>query len=160
MKGTVPLCPKWARAVQFIRRRIADGTYQAGEPLPPSRQLRRVCGISEGTLHKALHHLANEGLVQPGRQGGQGAYVLAVPRAPTADVVVARTLQDHITQGVYEPGMSIPLNKVALDLDEDLRVVRAAARLLHGEGLASIRSSGGGPFLIITSNPTTTGSHA
>jgi DNA-binding FadR family transcriptional regulator len=55
-------------ATDQIRQRILGGDLNAGDRLPPERQLAETLGINRQTLRAALVRLQTEGLVMP-RQG-------------------------------------------------------------------------------------------
>ncbi len=47
-----------------IRRAIAEGEAQAGERLPPARDLAAVLGVNPNTVLRALRQLRDEGLLE------------------------------------------------------------------------------------------------
>jgi GntR family transcriptional regulator len=47
-----------------IRRAIADGEAEAGERLPPARDLAAVLGVNANTVLRALRALRDEGLLE------------------------------------------------------------------------------------------------
>ena len=55
-----------------LRKRIIDGEFQNGDPLPVERELVAQTGLSRSSVREALRILETEGLVQtkPGRYGG------------------------------------------------------------------------------------------
>ncbi len=56
-----------------IVRRIADGVWPPGEPLPSEFRLADEFGVSQGTVRKALDALASENVVV--RRQGKGTFV-------------------------------------------------------------------------------------
>jgi integrase len=46
-----------------LRNEIATGTFQAGETLPPLKELAQKYAVAEGTAHRALTLLKAEGLI-------------------------------------------------------------------------------------------------
>jgi DNA-binding FadR family transcriptional regulator len=56
----------------FLREKILDGTYAAGESLPTERELAEVSGLSRASVREALRMLETEGLIstRTGRTGG------------------------------------------------------------------------------------------
>jgi len=56
------------QALRQIQARIFDGTYKAGDRLPPERELAVELGINRNTLREALKRLEHMGLVAT-RQG-------------------------------------------------------------------------------------------
>ena len=79
----VPLHEQVAAA---IRRAIAEGEAQAGERLPPAKDLAAVLGVNANTVFRALRTLREEGLVEFRR--GRGVSVTGI--APQRSVVIAK----------------------------------------------------------------------
>jgi GntR family transcriptional regulator len=79
----VPLHEQVAAA---IRRAIAEGEAQAGERLPPAKDLAAVLGVNPNTVFRALRALREEGLVDFRR--GRGVSVTGI--APQRSVVIAQ----------------------------------------------------------------------
>jgi DNA-binding GntR family transcriptional regulator len=65
--------PHWPQLAAEIRRRIADGTYPAGERLPGTVALAAEFDVSQSTATRAVSSLRAEGLVYV--VSGQGYYV-------------------------------------------------------------------------------------
>lgn len=57
----------------LIRDAVQDGTFQAGQRLPSTKDLARQMGVSLVTAHRALQELVNDGLLQ--RTQGRGTFV-------------------------------------------------------------------------------------
>ena len=81
--------PKYVRAAELVRARIADGTLRAGESAPSAAALARTTGFSAITCRRALSTLIKEGVLVPGRsRNGR-------PRVPgPASTSAERTLAD------------------------------------------------------------------
>ncbi len=62
-------------ALQQIRVLITDGGYEAGDRLPPERELIERLGVSRNSLRKGLETLEREGVIW--RQVGKGTFVAA-----------------------------------------------------------------------------------
>lgn len=65
--------PLYLQAQQYLFSLIENGTYQAGDQLPPEADLAAQLGISRATLREALLNLEQEGLVV--RKHGVGTFV-------------------------------------------------------------------------------------
>ena len=81
--------PKYVRAAELVRARIADGTLRPGESAPSAAALARTTGFSVLTCRKALSVLIKDGVLVPGRsRNGR-------PRVPGPTVTSAeRALAD------------------------------------------------------------------
>lgn len=60
-------------AIAALRAFIAEGSYDAGDRLPPERELIGNLGMSRSTLRKALEVLEHEGVIW--RHVGKGTFV-------------------------------------------------------------------------------------
>ncbi|NUP81487.1 MAG: GntR family transcriptional regulator [Nonomuraea sp.] len=109
--------PPYARIVEDIKRRIADGRLRAGERVPSTRQLARDWGVALATAAKALTVLAQEGVV------------VAEPRVGT---VVAETHGGKARRG------PVPSDN---DVTRD-RIVTAAVEIADAEGLSELTMRG------------------
>jgi DNA-binding GntR family transcriptional regulator len=67
--------PAWAQIEAQLAERIESGGLQAGERLPPERELARSLGVSRMTVRQALDVLSRRGLVDRGV--GRGTFVRA-----------------------------------------------------------------------------------
>jgi len=69
-KIRVPKAPEIL--TNYLRERILDGTYAAGESLPTEREMAEVSGLSRASVREALRMLETEGLISTrlGRGGG------------------------------------------------------------------------------------------
>ncbi|MGP3921354.1 GntR family transcriptional regulator [Nonomuraea sp. NBC_00507] len=52
---------RWQAVANEIRRRIAEGVYQPGMPVPGEPRLADELGVSKGTARKALNALLADG---------------------------------------------------------------------------------------------------
>ena len=65
--------PLYAQTEALLTRRIADGTWLPGAPLPAEPMLAAELGVSPGTLRKALAALERRRLIE--RRQGRGTFV-------------------------------------------------------------------------------------
>ena len=63
--------------VQRIIRMIGDGTWKAGDRLPPQRQLSQALGVSMSSLREALQTLQGMGVIE--LRHGEGTFVCHSP---------------------------------------------------------------------------------
>ncbi|MFF0868371.1 TetR/AcrR family transcriptional regulator C-terminal domain-containing protein [Nonomuraea sp. NPDC003560] len=109
--------PPYARIVEDIRRRIADGRLRPGDRVPSTRQLARDWEVALATAAKALTVLAQEGAV------------VAEPRVGT---IVAEIRGGRARRATVPSGD---------DLTRD-RIVAAAVEIADADGLAELTMRG------------------
>jgi GntR family transcriptional regulator len=95
-----------------LRRAIADGEANAGERLPPARDLAAVLGVNTNTVLRALRVLRDEGLLEFRR--GRSVTVAGTPEQG-AVVAHARELIRYARQHGYR-------------LDELLHIIERVGR--------------------------------
>ena len=117
--GEQPALPLQARLRLAIVRALLDGRLDAGAPLPSSRELATLLGISRNTVTAAYVQLIDEGFLQARPRSGvfvavgarqQGAAIAAPPpgalpnsgRAPAWPARVLRSLAERPT--LAKPG--------------------------------------------------------
>lgn len=83
-----------------IRRAIADGEAQAGERLPPARDLAAVLEVNTNTVLRALRLLRDEGLLEFRR--GRGITVAGTPESGAVVAQVRELLVFARSRG-YKP---------------------------------------------------------
>jgi GntR family transcriptional regulator len=87
--------PKYAKIVQILRRRMADGTYPPGSLLPSETQLTKEFGVSRPTAVRALETLKLRGEIE--REHGRGSFAKAASPAGGSETArPGRTALDHI----------------------------------------------------------------
>ncbi|WP_166427099.1 GntR family transcriptional regulator [Nonomuraea mesophila] len=52
---------RWQAVANEVRRRIAEGVYQPGMPVPGEPRLAEELGVSKGTARRALNALIEDG---------------------------------------------------------------------------------------------------
>ena len=65
--------PIYARILDTLRQRIADGVYRVGESLPTEAELVLEFNVSRQTVRSALQNLVAEGTVE--RTAGRGTFL-------------------------------------------------------------------------------------
>ncbi len=65
--------PLYGQVRDTLIRRLVDGFWQPGQPLPSEIQLAAELGVSQGTVRKALDSMAADNLVV--RRQGRGTFV-------------------------------------------------------------------------------------
>ncbi|NRQ33170.1 GntR family transcriptional regulator [Nonomuraea sp. NN258] len=111
----------YARIIEDIKRRIADGRLRPGERVPSTRQIARDWGVALATAAKALTLLAQEGVV------------IAEPRVGTV-VAQPRLGSPGEPSGKPAPRRAPPSES---DLTRE-RIVRAAIEIADAAGLAEL----------------------
>jgi DNA-binding FadR family transcriptional regulator len=129
------------QAVDQLRDRIAQGTWQIGQRLPTEPELASDLGISRNTVREAMRVLAFSGLVEV-RQG-DGSYLRTVQDPLQAVQAMARCTLEHAreTRHILE---AEAIGLAALRCTEhDLYELRAAlcqsAEHFHGNVDAYVR---------------------
>ena len=71
--GGLGFRPLYRQVRELLVRRIADGLWAPGQPIPSEPEIATELGVSQGTVRKALDEMAGENLVV--RRQGRGTYV-------------------------------------------------------------------------------------
>ncbi|MEV0631532.1 winged helix-turn-helix domain-containing protein [Nonomuraea wenchangensis] len=74
---------RWQAVADEIRRRIAEGVYQPGMPVPGEPRLAVELGVSKGTARRALNALLADGTLYSVL--GKGTFVSQLDDTATAD---------------------------------------------------------------------------
>jgi DNA-binding GntR family transcriptional regulator len=128
----------YRQITEALRARVAGGEFAPGAALPSEAALCAEYGVARNTLRRALHQLADEGLIEvrPGR-----GRVVRAPSGAAAPVVpqyqaMASELRALIDSGELRPGDVLPSESA---LAERYGVSRGTARHalaeLEGAGL-------------------------
>jgi GntR family transcriptional regulator len=75
--------PVYQQVAGLLRDQITSGKIEPRRPIPSVRTLCEAYGIARATAGKAIHLLADEGLIR--RVPGKGWYVTPVAERPSAD---------------------------------------------------------------------------
>ncbi|WP_433465515.1 GntR family transcriptional regulator [Spirillospora sp. CA-128828] len=75
--------PKYVQIIETLRRRIQDGTYRVGDPIPSEAALGREFGASRPTVVRALNEMALLGELH--REHGRGTFVKAASPSRASD---------------------------------------------------------------------------
>jgi GntR family transcriptional regulator len=71
--GALGFRPLYRQVRELLVRRIAEGLWAPGQPIPSEPEIASELGVSQGTVRKALDEMAAENLVV--RRQGRGTYV-------------------------------------------------------------------------------------
>jgi GntR family transcriptional regulator len=120
--------PLYRQVRDALIRRLVDGVWLPGEPLPSEMQLAAEYDVSQGTIRKALNELSAEHLLV--RRQGRGTFVARHDEdrilfqffriAPDSG---SRVFPDSEVLSCVD-GRATPAEQAALALAEDSRVVR------------------------------------
>jgi DNA-binding LacI/PurR family transcriptional regulator len=72
--------PKYLKAKDILRERIADKTYTDAKPVPPEKVLAVEFNMAPMTVRRAMQELVDEGVLVRQRGRGKGTYVRPDPR--------------------------------------------------------------------------------
>src|SRR5271168_1696658 len=73
--------PLYRQLGDYVQRLITGGDLQAGDRLPPTRELAGQLGLNRTTVSAAYEWLESEGLIQGAV--GRGSFVLGTTSRPT-----------------------------------------------------------------------------
>ena len=126
-----------------LRRSLDDGTWGAGDRLPPERELAGDYGVSLITVRRALSELAQQGRIE--RTRGRGTFVLR-PRLER-DIASRASFADEM----QERGLD-PQTRLVSARPESASVAVATALALEAGSptlyLERLRLAGGEPYLL------------
>ena len=105
LSATDTRLPAYARLLDTLASRIANGEWTADQPIPSEARLAREYGLSVGTVRKGVDGLVAEGLLE--RRQGSGTYV----KAPAFDATLFRFFQ---WRGLDGGQVSIPSSQLIL----------------------------------------------
>ena len=121
--------PVHVQIEEQLAERIASGELQAGERLPPERDLARDLNVSRMTVRQALSSLAGRGLVERGV--GRGTFVAS--RKVDHDLTRVAGFSEQLARQGLEPGAEI------IDVSENPAGWRISAALEIGPTAPVVR---------------------
>lgn len=137
--------PRYYKVYAVLQRRIREGEWAAGAPMPTEEEFARAFRVSRVTVRKALAMLQDERLVT--REQGRGTFALPVPKRP------ARTSFAGFLENVrdFERDTRVRVlsfARVALAAE----VAEALSQHAGAPGLRieRVRGDGRGPFSVTT----------
>jgi len=132
----------WRALRKTIHSRILDGTYAPGTRLPRDADLAQELGCARTTVQRAMHALAEEGLIARRRRGGTHVLARPVTRA-TFDIPVVR-------EEVAASGRAYRYRLVAREIAEAPRAIAAAMGLAAPQRMLraqALHLADGQPFM-------------
>ncbi|MFD8375310.1 GntR family transcriptional regulator [Streptomyces sp. NPDC059688] len=88
--------PEYRRLMQDLRRQIAEGQLQVGQPIPSTVTLGQQYGVSSTVVRRAVSELRSQGLLYG--HPGKGVFVKAKPD----DVVNEQSVLEHLASGLED----------------------------------------------------------
>lgn len=118
--------------IELFERQILDGELQAGQPLPPEREIVQGHGVSRTVVREALRALANKGLItaRPGHR--------PVVAQPGYDAAIG-VLESIVNQLLGQPGGIRNLFDVRTRMEASL--VRDAARIARSDDIERLEAA-------------------
>ena len=116
--------PVYRQIVDSLRRSLVEGRLQAGEQLPPVRQLAEDLGIHFNTVAEAYRTLAEEGWLDLKRRRGAVVLGRSLPLNPPREraETLARRLRELIAEfralGVTPSQIAVELRMIAKGLEQ------------------------------------------
>jgi GntR family transcriptional regulator len=139
---TLAFRPLHRQVRDMLIRRLVDGVWAPGAPLPSETQLASELGVSQGTVRKALDTMAAENLVV--RRQGRGTFVarhdeerIMFQFFKLVSDAGARSFPKSTVLGVSQ-GKASAAEREALELQKDSRVIR----------IRRLRSIDGAPAIV------------
>ena len=126
-----------------LKAAVDNGEYQAGDRLPPERELATAYGCSLITIRRALDELSREGRLQ--RHRGRGTFVL--PPRLDRDIAGAMSFSEEMQRRGLDPETRL----LAARPQAAVETVAAALQLAPGSPtlyLERLRLAGGEPLLL------------
>lgn len=134
------LIPKYYQLANILRALIADGNFDAHQPIPSERQLEEIYSVSRTTIRQAIELLIRQGYLY--REHGRGTFVS--PQKLQKGISELTSFSEDMKQRGLEPGQKIleigfvpPSSKIRshLELTEACKEVFRIERLRLGNGI-------------------------
>ncbi|MFE5331756.1 GntR family transcriptional regulator [Embleya sp. NPDC056575] len=138
-----------------LGRRIAEGVYARGTPLPTEPELMTEFGVARETVRRAISVLREDGTVVSVH--GRGHFVTGGDHAAIRPKheVIALGIRERIARGLLKPGEAIPTElQATVEFGASRTVVRAAyeqleaARIVVKDGRKGRFVTGEAPVLV------------
>jgi len=132
--------PRYYQLANILRELIADGKFEAHQPIPAERQLEKIYSVSRTTIRQAIDLLVRQGFLY--REHGRGTFVSPQKLQKGISELTSFT-EDMMQRGIL-PGQKIleihtvrPPKKVRahLELPESCERVLCIERLRLGDGV-------------------------
>ncbi|MFE9687165.1 GntR family transcriptional regulator [Streptomyces sp. NPDC006285] len=164
--STEPIRYTTDNIARTLRKRLRDGTYAAGTPLPSQAQLAAEFGVSHCPVQIAVNTLRGEGLLASHAKAGTRAVVLPARKddgvlgacEPTGTLAeptttparrfkakdVESVIRKRLSDGTYAAGTRLPAQpRIAAEFEVSLGTVAKALTRMRREGLLySVRGAG------------------
>lgn len=134
------LLPRYHQLANILRELIAEGNFEAHQPIPSERQLEEIYSVSRTTIRQAIELLIRQGFLY--REHGRGTFVS--PQKLQKGISELTSFSEDMKQRGLEPGQKIleigsvpPSNKIRshLELPEECQEVIRIERLRLGNGI-------------------------
>ncbi len=132
--------PRYYQLANILRESIANGKFEALQPIPSERQLESLYSVSRTTIRQAIDLLVRQGYLY--REHGRGTFVS--PQKLQKGISELTSFTEDMKQRGLTPGQKIleigyvqPPEKVRqhLELPEDCRPVLHVERLRLGDDI-------------------------
>ena len=132
--------PRYFQLANILRERIANGDFNALEPIPAERQLEELYSVSRTTIRQAIDLLVRQGFLY--REHGRGTFVS--PQKLQKGVSELTSFSEDMKRRGLEPGQKIlqigfveppPKVRLQLELPANYKEVLRIERLRLGDGV-------------------------
>src|SRR5512132_1232439 len=95
--------PRYYQLANILRERIADGKFEAHQPIPSERQLETIYAVSRPTIRQAIDLLVRQGFLY--REHGRGTFVS--PQKLQKGIAELTSFSEDMKQRGLVPGQKI-----------------------------------------------------